>query len=82
MWFWLALFIIGTIVMTVRVLLGVLGDKPMPFSCPACYFGGDEDLAGQSWTWYVVRRDRVRCRRCHTWFKEHPNGMLVEDHSS
>lgn len=73
------LFVVAAIVTGVIVFFGMLGNKPMPFSCPRCAFGGDSDLAGQPRSWYVAYREHVRCRSCHTWFKEHPNGMLVED---
>jgi hypothetical protein len=76
LWF---LFMVGAIVTGVLIFFGMLGSEPMPFSCPRCAYGGDEDLAGRSRSWYVVSRERVRCRSCYTWFKEHPNGMLVED---
>ncbi len=73
------LFIVGTVVLAVLVFFGMLGTDAMPLSCPRCHSGGDEDIAGQHRTWYVRYRGRTRCRSCHTWFKEHPNGTLVED---
>ena len=52
----------------------------MPFGCPACYHGDDENIAGERRGWYVrLEGDRARCRWCGTYFKEHPDGSLVED---
>jgi hypothetical protein len=76
---WLILFIIGTIVMAVLFISKMLGPDTMPFSCPRCSFGGDDNIAGQIRPWYATHRTRVRCRSCRTYFKEHPNGQLVED---
>jgi hypothetical protein len=81
--FLLVLFIIGTVVIVVRILAWGLDAQVMPLSCPRCYEGGDTDLADAPRSWYVVvSNERVRCRHCHTRFKEHPNGSLVEDRDS
>lgn len=74
------LFMAAAIVTVAIIFFGMFGNKSMPFSCPKCAFFGDADLAGQPRAWYVAYREHVRCRSCHTWFKEHPNGTLVEDH--
>jgi hypothetical protein len=75
-----ALFIIGAIVAFALVFFGMLGTDAMPFACPRCHApGDDEDIAGTSRPWYALHGSTVRCRTCHTWFKEHPNGSLVED---
>ena len=74
------LFLIGTAVLVGQIFLTMLGSDVMPFSCPRCHNSGDEDLAGEHVAWYQrYRGGRARCRACGTWFKEHPNGMLVED---
>lgn len=74
------LFIVGALVMAAVIFFGMLDDQVMPWSCPRCHAGSDEDIAGSHRPWYVVRGRGVRCRTCHTSFKEHPNGTLVEDH--
>jgi hypothetical protein len=74
------LFIIGSFVMIARIFFGMIDVDLMPFSCPKCYDGGDESLIGTSLPWY--RREGngiVSCRTCHSVFREHPNGSLVED---
>jgi hypothetical protein len=73
-------FYVAAIVMFFVVVFGMMDDHVMPFGCPACYYDGDHDLADQPRPWY--RRHHaggVYCRSCHTRFKEHPNGALVED---
>jgi YD repeat-containing protein len=51
----------------------------LPFSCPVCAHGGDENLAGQHQHWYVwIDNERLRCRHCNQIFKEHPSGALVK----
>lgn len=81
--FLLVLFIIGTVVLVVRILVWSLDARVMPLSCPRCHSGMDTDIVDASRNWYVVLSDkRVRCRHCHTQFKEHPNGSLVEDRDS
>jgi hypothetical protein len=61
------------------VFFGTVHAEAMPWSCPACYRGSDEDLAGQWIPWYDSSKYGVRCRWCGTRFKEHPDGTLVED---
>jgi len=74
------LFIIGTAVIVVRLVAWVFWTRSMPWSCPSCFFGGDTDLADQPREWYVeLWGGLVQCRQCGARFKEHPNGMLVED---
>ncbi len=75
-----ALFLIGSAVLVGQVFFTMLGSDVMPFTCPRCHDGGDEDLAGDHVPWYrTYRNGTVRCRACGTGFKEHPNGTLVED---
>ncbi len=79
----LVLFIVGTVVMIAVIFFDMLGSQAMPWACPRCHFDGDEDIAGNPHAWYRVEAsDKVKCRSCKTWFKEHPNGSLVEDHDA
>jgi hypothetical protein len=71
------LFVIGTVVLVVKIFFS--NDDPLPWLCPRCGSGGDEDAAGMSRTWYATTRTGYRCRTCGTYFKEHPNGTVVED---
>lgn len=74
------LFIIGSIVMLAVIYFGMLDTDLMPLACPCCYRGNDSNLFGTWRPWY--RRGAggtVYCFWCHTAFKEHPNGTLVED---
>lgn len=81
--FLLVLFIVGTLVLVVRIFLWGITSRAMPWSCPRCSWGTDTDFAGEPRRWYVVLSDEhVRCRYCYTLFKEHPNGLLVEDRDS
>jgi hypothetical protein len=73
------LFIVGSVVMAAVIFFGMLDTDVMPLSCPSCYDGGDEDLAGTHRPWYRRNPGGVHCRTCHTAFREHPNGSLVED---
>lgn len=73
------LFFVGAFVMAAIIYFGMLDTHAMPFSCPSCYYDGDEDLAGEHRPWYRAREGRVLCRSCHAAFREHPNGSLVED---
>jgi hypothetical protein len=79
-----ALFIFGTLVLLMRIISWSLeGVVIMPFMCPRCGSAGDTDIADQPEPWYVeLSAERVQCRNCHTYFKEHPNGLLVEDRDS
>jgi hypothetical protein len=73
-------FIVASFVMLARIFFGMLDIDMMPFSCPKCYDGGDESVIGSHKPWY--HRDGngiVYCRACHSVFREHPNGSLVED---
>jgi hypothetical protein len=77
---WLAILLyIGAIVTALLIFFGMLGSDAMPWRCPRCQIGGDDDATGRTRRWYVRYGDRVCCRTCRTWFKEHPNGSLVED---
>lgn len=74
------LFIVGSAIMALRIYFGMLDVDLMPFSCPKCYHGSDESLLGGSHPWYDRGKNGfVYCRWCHTIFREHPNGSLVED---
>lgn len=82
------LFIIAAIMTTVIVLWSMVdARRVMPFSCPRCSWSGesrypDDSAVGWSRCWYAAYQGgRVRCRKCGVWFKEHPNGTLVEDRS-
>lgn len=79
----LALFIVGTVVLVVRIIAWSFDGRAMPWTCPSCHAGTDHDIADQPRHWYVrLSAERVRCRHCRTDFKEHPNGLLVEDRDS
>ena len=73
------LLYIGAIVLALLIFFGMRGSDSMPWRCPRCQMGGDENAAGEHRPWYARYRGGVRCRTCGTWFKEHPNGSLVED---
>ena len=73
------LFVIGAIAMFAVVVLGSVDAHVMPFSCPRCHHSGGESIAGKAQSWYVPYDRRVRCRNCNAYFREAPNGMLVED---
>jgi hypothetical protein len=73
------LFFLSTLILIVRIFLDSMDAYVMPFSCPRCAFGGDDDLAGQHQPWYRERRGGVLCRECRAQFKEHGSGVLVED---
>jgi hypothetical protein len=74
------LFIIAAIVMAGFVFFGMADTELMPWSCPSCYHGADNNIAGQFRHWYVAHSDgSVRCRWCNARFREHPNGSLVPD---
>lgn len=73
------LFLIAAIVMGAIVFFDMLGTDAMPLACPSCYYDGDEDLGGTHRPWYSRGAGGVHCRTCHTAFREHPNGSLVED---
>ena len=73
------LFIVGAIVMAALVFFGTIDAQIMPRSCPRCHAGSDDAIPGAIRPWYQVHPRNVRCRSCFTWFKEHPNGSLVED---
>ncbi len=73
------LFFVASIAMGAIIFFGMLDTDAMPLSCPSCYDGGDEDLGGTHRPWYSRGAGVVHCRTCHTVFREHPNGSLVED---
>ncbi|HEY5928367.1 MAG TPA: hypothetical protein VIV11_42065 [Kofleriaceae bacterium] len=74
------LFIVGSFVMLARIFFGMLDVDLMPFSCPKCYDGGDDSMIGTHRPWYKREGNGiVYCRTCHSVFREHPNGSLVED---
>ena len=73
----MVLFIIAAIIVGVVIWLGVIGDQPMPWTCPACFYSGDDDVIGRPRTWFVVQHDgRVRCRECGARFQERADGTL------
>jgi hypothetical protein len=73
-------FIVGSFIMIARIFFGMLDVDLMPLSCPKCYDGGDSSLIGASTPWYARGRNGyVYCRTCHSIFREHANGTLVED---
>jgi hypothetical protein len=74
------LFIVVICIVLFVLAIDLMGAEAMPFLCPRCGLGGGADIAVQPQAWYRSRpRGRVRCRNCGTGFKEHPNGLLVED---
>ena len=74
------LFVFLSVVMAVVIYLGMMDTDLMPLSCPCCYRGGDRDMIGLPRPWYRrAAGDSVYCFWCHTFFREHPNGTLVED---
>ena len=80
MTFWIVLFIVGSLVMAVRIYVGMLDTDLMPLACPRCYHGNDSTLGGLSRPWYQRGAGgAVYCAWCRTAFREHPNGSLVED---
>jgi hypothetical protein len=73
------LFIVAAIVACLLIYFGMLDAEVMPWACPACYAGSDENIAGVRRPWYVPERSgRVRCRACYARFRERPDGTLVE----
>ena len=76
LWLLFVAFLIGTAVLVGMILFDT---DQMPWLCPRCGSGSDEDVAGQHLHWYRSIRGGYRCRTCGTAFKEHPNGTLVED---
>ena len=77
-----ALFIIAAIIVGVVIAFGMMDDHVMPWSCPACYRGSDEDLLGRHRRWYIVERGgRVRCRTCSARFEERADGTLGPVHN-
>ncbi|HEY5951780.1 MAG TPA: hypothetical protein VIV40_40070 [Kofleriaceae bacterium] len=74
------LFIVGSFVMIARIFFGMLDVDLLPLSCPKCYDDGDGSLITGHTPWYHRERNGyVYCRTCHSVFREHPNGALVED---
>jgi hypothetical protein len=76
-----ALFIIASIILGLVIAFGMMDDRVMPWTCPACFAGPDEDLLGRYRWWYVVERSgRVRCRTCSAKFEERADGTLGPIH--
>ncbi len=76
----LLLFVIALAIFGVMFVAEFVTTDSMPFACPACFYGGDRDLADQPRAWFrTLSADRVRCRECGKTFREHPNGSLVEE---
>ena len=78
------ILILGAIAVIALVLSRTLDMSttalPMPFACPKCHAGEDTDFLDRPRSWYVDQKSgRVSCRSCQRWFKEHPDGSLVED---
>jgi hypothetical protein len=73
------LFIASAILVMITIYFSMLDAHVMPWSCPACYHGADEDIAGGRRHWYLSYGDHVRCRWCGASFKEHPDGSIVRD---
>jgi hypothetical protein len=85
----LILFIIGSVVLLILMLFGPsspvsLSSLGMPSKCPRCG-NVDENISSESVVssynlWYRSAPDGTyRCRYCHTRFRDHPNGTLIED---
>jgi len=76
----LTFLVVAAVILVVALVFFEVHDaQVMPWSCPACHAGADENIAGEYRHWYVAERDgRVRCRNCQTRFEEHPNGSLVK----
>lgn len=72
-------FFVAAILTALTIYFGMLDAHVMPWSCPACYHGADEDIVGEYRHWYEAYRSYVRCRWCGTRFKEHPDGSLVQE---
>lgn len=74
------LFILAGIAVALMIFMSMTDAHLLPWSCPSCYHGIDENIAGESRHWSTnAGPGRVRCRWCGTYFKEHPDGSLVED---
>jgi hypothetical protein len=74
------LFIIVATLVFLWMVLSMVDEGTMPLTCPACYWGGDEDTLGQHLAWFVeIGRGRAECRWCGRRFKNSPNATLVED---
>ena len=72
--------LVAAILLGLVIVIRLIPDDVMPLSCPSCYAGWGEDLIGRFRPWYIRRGNgRVRCRVCHTRFKEHPDGTLHRD---
>jgi len=73
-------FIIAAILVFLWIVLSMIDDKFMPWTCPACYSASGRDEIGEYRTWYVSgRHGRIQCKACGARFKESPNGVLVDD---
>lgn len=76
----LLLFVIALAIFGVMFAAEFITTDSMPFTCPACFYGGDRDLADQARAWFTkLSAERVRCRHCGKTFREHANGSLVEE---
>lgn len=74
------LFLLAAIAVFLMIGLSMMDDRVLPWTCPSCFAGWDDDLLGRYRPWWEARRgDRVRCRTCGSRFRESPNGTLVED---
>lgn len=81
-WLFVAVFVLGAAWLLLQLVTDVIGPGSMPLACPRCHDGGDSSLAGVARPWHqAISTGRVRCRNCHTYFREHPNGSLVADRS-
>ena len=75
--------VLAAVAVVALVMFGMLDPGMMPLSCPKCFSGGSDDVMDQHQSWYASHKaGRVYCRSCHTWFREHPDGSLVEDRTS
>jgi hypothetical protein len=81
-WLFVTLFVLGAAWLLLQLVTEVVGPGSMPLACPRCHYGGSSSFGGVASSWHIpIRGSVVKCRACHTHFREHPNGSLVEDRS-
>lgn len=74
------LFIIVTVLVTLMIAVSMSSDGDLPWTCPGCYTGWDQDAYGQYEPWHVsIGTGCVQCRWCGRQYKQGPNGTLVKE---
>jgi hypothetical protein len=74
------LFAIAVAVVALWIILSLMSEQEIPWTCPACFLGGEKDSTGETQPWCVaVSGGRIECLRCGARFKKAPNGVLVQD---